>query len=301
MRAIAVLTPFISFATASAAASRGRNRVLGARRLSSRGSDLSALLDTGWSEREESFPYLPLTSVLSHAHPCVISFARLDWTVTQYFRPEQLELVDVIPGSTITYNMDGVNSAIGGSGGCNSYFGSYQDLSETEFAIAGPIASSLMACGPDIDSQEYNYLSNLSGVLQWKIEGQTLELRDSDSKLVVIYQDLQNLVSSAIFAKKSKSVKSKSTKTYKMFPKSDKGYGAKASKKSDLDASAFTAFTKSGKSKKISKTEPKQDKPNGQEATTVPTDASESELHEQEVEKSEISEATGESAKSDRR
>mmetsp|Transcript_11425 Transcript_11425/g.26791 ORF Transcript_11425/g.26791 Transcript_11425/m.26791 type:complete len:477 (+) Transcript_11425:106-1536(+) len=275
MRAIAVPTLFFSFATTStAAASRGRNRVLGARRLS-QGSAVSALLDT-------------------------------EWTVKRYFSPspaEQLELVDVIPGSTITYTMDGVNSAIGGSGGCNSYFGSYQDLTETEFTIAGPIGSTLMSCGSDLDNQEYNYLSNLSGVLQWKIEGQTLELRDSDSKVVVVYQDLQNLVSppsDAIFAKTSKSAKSKSTKTYKMFPKSGKGYDAKASKESDWDSSAVPAFAKSSKSKK-SKTKPKQDKPlqehveeAGQEATAVPTDASESEIHEQEVEKPEVSETTGE-------
>lgn len=276
MRAIAVPTLFFSFATTStAAASRGRNRVLGARRLSSQGSAVSALLDT-------------------------------EWTVKRYFSPspaEQLELVDVIPGSTITYTMDGVNSAIGGSGGCNSYFGSYQDLTETEFTIGGPIGSTLMSCGSDLDNQEYNYLSNLSGVLQWNIEGQTLELRDSDSKVVVVYQDLQNLVSSpsdAIFAKTSKSAKSKSTKTYKMFPKSGKGYDAKASKESDWDPSAVPAFAKSSKSKK-SKTKPKQDKPlqehveeAGQEATAVPTDASESEIHEQEVEKPEVSETTGE-------
>ena len=227
----------------------------------------------------------------------------------RFFSTERLELVAVIPGSTVTYTMDGANSAIGGSGGCNSYFGSYEDLTETEFTIAGPIGSTMMSCGSDLDSQEYNYLSNLSGVLHWKVEGQTLELRDSDSKVVVVYQYLQTSVSSpsdAIFAKTSKPAKSKSTKTHKMFPKSGKGSDAKAMKveESDWESSAVPAFAKSSKMKKSSKTKPTPDEPlhendeeAGSVATTMPTSAGESEIHEQEdlpVTKPEVSETTGE-------
>mmetsp|Transcript_12438 Transcript_12438/g.18761 ORF Transcript_12438/g.18761 Transcript_12438/m.18761 type:complete len:415 (-) Transcript_12438:169-1413(-) len=111
------------------------------------------------------------------------------WTATKYYNSEEDGLVDVIPGSTITLNME-INESLIGSGGCNRYFGSYDDLTSTSFAIVGDIGSTKMLCDePDnVMEQEEMYLKNFADgrEIMWAIlDDGSLELRDSGADVVI--------------------------------------------------------------------------------------------------------------------
>jgi heat shock protein HslJ len=68
------------------------------------------------------------------------------------------------------------DGAIGGSGGCNSYFGSYT-LDGDAVTFSG-IGSTLMACEPPAGDVETAYFSNLELVATWFSDGGSLTLND---------------------------------------------------------------------------------------------------------------------------
>jgi len=74
----------------------------------------------------------------------------------------------------ITFSNDG---KIGGSGGCNGYFGGWGLLEGTKDAIRiWRTGSTKMACDEPIMTQEYRYLEELSRVSAFAIEGKELRL-----------------------------------------------------------------------------------------------------------------------------
>lgn len=121
------------------------------------------------------------------------------WTATKYYRSEEDGLVDVIPGSVVTLEIE-VDEKLSGSAGCNNYVGTYDDLTRNSFAISGPLVSTEMYCGQpgNIMDQERSYLQNFEDRhLQWAIiEDGSLELRDADSGAVVA---LYNTGSEVVF------------------------------------------------------------------------------------------------------
>jgi len=80
-----------------------------------------------------------------------------------------------IAGRPITISFE--DGQVNGSSGCNSYFGEYS-VKANEISF-GPLASTEMACmDPEgIMDQEYEYLTFLSEVVTYSIEGDQLILK----------------------------------------------------------------------------------------------------------------------------
>jgi len=105
------------------------------------------------------------------------------WTLTEYVHdglPRQ-----ILPGTTVTLFFTDEGS-IGGSAGCNSYFGSYE-LEGTRISI-GSIGQTLMACmEPGVMEQEYLYLSLLSDVVSVTAGSDTLSFQDSRGTTILSF------------------------------------------------------------------------------------------------------------------
>ena len=72
-----------------------------------------------------------------------------------------------------------------GNAGCNTYNGTYE-VSGSDMTI-GPLATTRMACEPDVSDQEANYLAALGRVTTFTIRGDQLELRDDEGALQAGY------------------------------------------------------------------------------------------------------------------
>ncbi len=84
---------------------------------------------------------------------------------------------------TATFATDG---SVSGSGGCNTYSGTYTtDGTKLSF---GTLATTQMACGDAVNSQESAYFTALARVATYDFVGSNLELRAADGALQVSYQ-----------------------------------------------------------------------------------------------------------------
>jgi heat shock protein HslJ len=79
----------------------------------------------------------------------------------------------------------GDDGTISGNAGCNTYNGTYE-VSGKSMTI-GPLATTRMACEPDVSAQEANYLEALGRVTTYTIRGDQLELRDDEGALQAGY------------------------------------------------------------------------------------------------------------------
>ena len=77
------------------------------------------------------------------------------------------------------------DGTISGNAGCNTYNGTYE-ASGKDLTI-GPLATTRMACEPDVSEQEANYLAALGRVTTYTIRGDQLELRDDEGALQAGY------------------------------------------------------------------------------------------------------------------
>ncbi len=93
-------------------------------------------------------------------------------------------VTSLVAGSAVTAEFAD-DGTLTGSAGCNSYNGSYEVLGDT--MTIGPLASTRMACEPEVDEQESNYLAALENVTQFTLDRDRLELRDDDGALQVGY------------------------------------------------------------------------------------------------------------------
>ncbi|NIN65877.1 MAG: META domain-containing protein, partial [Anaerolineae bacterium] len=92
--------------------------------------------------------------------------------------------VGVLPDTEITAQFEA--GEIGGSAGCNRYFGSYGV--EGDKLTIGPLASTEMYCYPDeVMDQERAYLAALGGAASFKVEGDRLEIADSAGRTVLVF------------------------------------------------------------------------------------------------------------------
>jgi heat shock protein HslJ len=85
--------------------------------------------------------------------------------------------------------LDPANHRVSGSGGCNRLMGSYE-LNGDQLKF-GPMAGTRMACLEGIDSEQA-FLKSLAQVNRWKITGQSLELFDSDGKVLAQFKAREN-------------------------------------------------------------------------------------------------------------
>jgi copper homeostasis protein (lipoprotein) len=85
--------------------------------------------------------------------------------------------------------LDPANHRVSGSGGCNRLMGSYE-LKGDELKF-GRMASTMMACPEGMDTEQA-FLKSLGQVSKWKISGQSLELSDSDGKVLAQFEAREN-------------------------------------------------------------------------------------------------------------
>jgi heat shock protein HslJ len=99
----------------------------------------------------------------------------VEWTLVSYATPGTTEpqAVPLTVEATLLLEA-GVAS---GSGGCNSFSGSYQ-LEGTSLTFSPEMTRTLVLCEPDVQAVEEAYLAALPGVTGWSVLDETLVLSD---------------------------------------------------------------------------------------------------------------------------
>jgi heat shock protein HslJ len=110
--------------------------------------------------------------------------AGTQWTLVSYGAPD--DPTPVIGGSGVTLAL-GEDGHASGSGGCNSYGGSYTVEGDTlQFS---EVVSTLMACvDSDLMDQEQAYLDALNSASAFTLDGDRLTISDEDGQQLVFQQ-----------------------------------------------------------------------------------------------------------------
>jgi putative lipoprotein len=108
------------------------------------------------------------------------SLERNEWSLDSY--GEQDEPEHVLDGTRITMKFDQAKAEVSGSGGCNTYFGSY-DIDGSSLSISN-LAWTEMAClSPSgVMEQEQEFLSLLADAGSFKIDDDSLTITCSNGK-----------------------------------------------------------------------------------------------------------------------
>ncbi|MCL4266198.1 MAG: transporter substrate-binding domain-containing protein [Anaerolineae bacterium] len=111
-----------------------------------------------------------------------------NWRLTDYW-DGQGAVVAALPGTTVTA-VFGTDNQLTGSGGCNNYSASYSLLTiPNSLTIATPIGANIFCATPEgIMTQEQIYLSTLPTITSYQINGNVLELRDSNGRVVLWFE-----------------------------------------------------------------------------------------------------------------
>ena len=99
----------------------------------------------------------------------------------------QGEPVDVLSNIEITIEFKG--SEIDGSAGCNTYFASYEV--EGDSLTISQIGSTMMACEPEINEQETQYLAALESVASYQATDGQLQMMNADGETVLTFSVLE--------------------------------------------------------------------------------------------------------------
>jgi len=121
--------------------------------------------------------------VLSYTVAVPITLAGTTWSATGV-NTGTGAVTSLVAGTTVTA-VFGDDGTISGNAGCNTYNGTYE-VSGKDLTI-GPLATTRMACEPDVSTQEANYLAALGRVTTYTIRGDQLELRDDGGALQAGY------------------------------------------------------------------------------------------------------------------
>ena len=97
--------------------------------------------------------YLTLTA-------CQVASPLEDYTWVMMSYSEVGKTVNALPGTEVTAFFDSTDKTVRGSGGCNSYSGSYK-VDHLTLSISGPMAMTEMWCGDERNAQETEYLKIL--------------------------------------------------------------------------------------------------------------------------------------------
>ena len=103
------------------------------------------------------------------------------WVLESYGEPGNLKAV--LEDTEITATFDSAEGQVTGSAGCNSYSGGYE-VEGDNLSIPGPIISTEMSCGEQIDKQEYEYLATLQAAESYKIEDGELTITCGNQALI---------------------------------------------------------------------------------------------------------------------
>ena len=104
------------------------------------------------------------------------------WVLEAYGKPGNLQAV--LEDTEITAEFKSDEGKVGGSAGCNNYFGGY-DINENELTIRPPIGSTMMACPEPVMNQEQQYFSLLEAAETFKIENGDLTITSSGNQILV--------------------------------------------------------------------------------------------------------------------
>lgn len=106
-----------------------------------------------------------------------------DWILASYADTD--ELTPVPFGVTATLRLDDGNAS--GSGGCNSFSGSYE-LEGQWLTFGDEFVTTVMACAGPAGALEDAYLPLLPRVSMWSVAGDELTLADAFGEALLIYQ-----------------------------------------------------------------------------------------------------------------
>jgi len=108
-----------------------------------------------------------------------------EWNLESYLNSTG-GMVSELKGTDITLEF-GEDGRLGGSGGCNNYFASYE--LDGEKLTVGPAGSTMMAGPEDVMAQESAFLGLLGSVAGYQIEGDRLTLTDADGREILVFSE----------------------------------------------------------------------------------------------------------------
>ncbi len=105
------------------------------------------------------------------------------WMLVSYGDPSDPQAV--LEGSEITAEFDRAEGRVHGSAGCNSYFGMYEV--DGDRLTIGPVGSTEMYCAApeNVMDQENTFLATLGSAATYRIQGDRLEVRNTDGTQVL--------------------------------------------------------------------------------------------------------------------
>ncbi len=113
---------------------------------------------------------------------CGGEFEDIHWKLKSYGTPGTLQPVQ--GNDDITLNFESEEKQINGSGGCNSYFGSYSIDSNCRLKITELGATEMACLDPILMQQEQNYFNILQDAESIQVEGEELHISGSSGVLV---------------------------------------------------------------------------------------------------------------------
>jgi heat shock protein HslJ len=161
-------------------------------------------IDACTPEEMEELGMAPVTGSIAAGEPypggegVVTGIDDTQWILKSYGDPDDAETV--LKGSEITAVFDGREGSVIGSGGCNTYSGSYE--TEDGTLAVDRLASTEMGClGPDPSNEDYGrqlmdqeqrYLSALAAVGSFEVDKDQLQVTSSDG-LVLTFSRVSRL------------------------------------------------------------------------------------------------------------
>jgi len=109
-------------------------------------------------------------------------FEDVDWRLVEYLS-ESGEMTPMLDQTTVGVKFSG--GKLGGTAGCNRYFGSYVLGGSNQLTPGSEMGSTQMACEPEVMDQEQRYLALLGRVATADREGDHLLLGDADSMVLL--------------------------------------------------------------------------------------------------------------------
>jgi heat shock protein HslJ len=125
----------------------------------------------------------PILTYAKTVQPAPASLVGTNWTLSSFHSADAVS--SVIAGTTITA-IFGDDGRVGGSGGCNRYFASY-NVTGTSLSISS-VGSTKLYCGSEgVMQQESTYFASLSKAMTFTIKGNQLSMADAKGSTILSF------------------------------------------------------------------------------------------------------------------
>lgn len=113
--------------------------------------------------------------------------ADTSWQMTDYADPNVTTGMSTVLLAATPTAIFGADGTISGSGGCNSYSGTYQ-VDGDALTIPGPLTTTMMMCDEAVMAQETVFLTNLQAVAGFTLfdEEPQLHLLNDKSQVIIL-------------------------------------------------------------------------------------------------------------------